>query len=68
MTKLSSNTLITIIGGSGFVGRHLVRELAKTDARLRIAVRHPNEAMFLKPMGRVGQIQIVQANIRNKAS
>ena len=68
MTKLSSNNLITIIGGSGFVGRHLVRELAKTDVRLRIAVRHPNEATFLRPMGRVGQIQIVQANIRNEAS
>lgn len=68
MPELSANNLVTIIGGSGFIGRNLVRELAKTGARLRIAIRHPNEAMFLRTMGDVGQIQIAQANINDEAS
>ena len=68
MSKLSPSQLVTIIGGSGFVGRQVVRELARTGARVRVAVRHPNEAMFLRTMGGIGQIQIVQANIRNEAS
>ncbi len=60
--------LITVFGGSGFIGRNLVRDLAAEGARLRVAVRRPNEALFLKPLGDVGQIQIVQANVRNAAS
>jgi len=68
MPELSASNLVTIIGGSGFIGRNLVRELAKTGARLRVAIRHPNEAMFLKTMGDVGQVQIAQANIRDDAS
>jgi NADH dehydrogenase len=55
--------MITIFGGSGFVGRHIVRALAKDGWRIRIAVRHPNTAHFLRPMGRVGQIQIMKADI-----
>ncbi|MFN3231390.1 MAG: complex I NDUFA9 subunit family protein [Alphaproteobacteria bacterium] len=54
----------TVIGGSGFIGRYIVRELAKRGTRVRVAVRNPNEALFLKPMGDVGQILPVQANIR----
>jgi NADH dehydrogenase len=60
--------LITVFGGSGFIGRNLVRDLADRGARVRVAVRHPNQALFLKPMGDVGQIQIVQANLRHAGS
>ncbi len=60
--------LITIFGGSGFIGRHLVRLLARQGYRLRVAVRNPNTAHFLRPMGDVGQIQIVQTNIRDENS
>ena len=61
---LNSSTLITIYGGSGFVGRHVVRAIAKTGARMRIAVRRPELAGFLQPLGGVGQINAVQANVR----
>lgn len=60
--------LITVFGGSGFIGRNLVRGLAAKGARIRVAVRHPNEALFLKPLGDVGQIQTVQANLRHPDS
>ncbi len=59
---------VTIFGGSGFVGRHIVRALAKTGVNIRVAVRRPNQALFLKTAGRVGQIEIVQANIRDRKS
>ncbi len=58
----------TVIGGSGFVGRYIVRNLAKRGTRIRVAVRNPNDALFLKPMGDVGQVLPVQANIRVPAS
>jgi NADH dehydrogenase len=62
----SSNayTLITIFGGSGFLGRHIVRALARRDFRIRVAVRRPDLAGHLQPLGRVGQIEAVQANVR----
>jgi uncharacterized protein YbjT (DUF2867 family) len=62
------DTLITVFGGSGFLGRHLVRALAKRDYRIRIAVRRPELAGHLQPIGRVGQIHAVQANLRYPAS
>jgi NADH dehydrogenase len=62
--SLSHSTLITLYGGSGFIGRHVVRALAKTGARMRIAVRRPELAGFLQPLGGVGQISAVQANVR----
>jgi uncharacterized protein YbjT (DUF2867 family) len=69
MTARSNNdTLITVYGGSGFLGRHVVRALAKRDYRIRVAVRRPELANFLQPLGRVGQIHAVQANLRNAAS
>ena len=63
-----SETLVTVYGGSGFLGRHVVRALARREYRIRVAVRRPELANFLQPMGKVGQIQTVQANLRNPAS
>jgi uncharacterized protein YbjT (DUF2867 family) len=56
--------LVTVFGGSGFVGRHVVRALAKRGWRVRVAVRRPDLAGHLQPMGGVGQIMPVQANLR----
>ena len=58
--------LVTIVGGSGFLGRYIVQELAATGTRVRIAVRRPNAAMFLKPLGQVGQIQLIAADVRDE--
>jgi uncharacterized protein YbjT (DUF2867 family) len=66
--RSNSDTLITVYGGSGFLGRHVVRALAKRHYRIRVAVRRPELANFLQPLGRVGQIHAVQANLRNAAS
>jgi len=66
--KNNADTLITVYGGSGFLGRHVVRALAKRDYRIRVSVRRPELANFLQPLGRVGQIHAVQANIRHAAS
>ncbi len=63
-TKTAAETLVTVFGGSGFVGRHVVRALAKRGYRVRVAVRRPDLAGFLQPMGGVGQIHAVQANLR----
>ena len=60
--------LVTVFGGSGFIGRHLIRRLCAKGFRVRVAVRRPNEALFLKPMGDVGQVQLVQANVRDDRS
>lgn len=60
--------MITVFGGSGFIGRYVVRELARAGYRVRVAVRRPNIAHELKPMGVPGQIQLFQANLRNRAS
>src|SRR5262245_48511708 len=62
------DTLITVYGGSGFLGRHVVRALAKRHYRIRVAVRRPELANFLQPLGRVGQIHAVQANLRHAPS
>ncbi len=65
MTAIPQSRLVTIFGGSGFVGRHIVRALANEGWRIRIAVRRPHVAHFLRPMGRVGQIQLLKTNVRN---
>jgi uncharacterized protein YbjT (DUF2867 family) len=67
---LASNldTLVTIFGGSGFLGRAVVRALCKRDYRIRVAVRRPELAGHLQPLGKVGQIHAVQANLRYPAS
>lgn len=63
-----SDRLITIIGGSGFVGRHIVRALARRGYRIRVACRRPDLAGHLQPLGSIGQIMTVQANVRYPAS
>lgn len=60
--------LVTIYGGSGFVGRYVARRMAKEGWRVRVAVRRPNEAIFVKPYGAVGQVEPVFCNIRDDAS
>ena len=66
--RTNFDTLVTVYGGSGFLGRHVVRALAKRDYRIRVAVRRPDLAFHLQPLGRVGQIHAVQANLRDAAS
>ena len=60
--------MITVFGGSGFIGRYAVRALVKAGYRVRVATRLPHLAHELKPIGIVGQIQLMQANVRNPAS
>ena len=57
-----SGTIVTVFGGAGFLGRHTVRALARAGYRIRVAVRKPNAAYFLMPMGHVGQIQPVRCD------
>jgi NADH dehydrogenase len=69
MTAQSNvDKLITIFGGSGFLGRHVVQALAKQRYRIRVAVRRPDLAGHLQPLGCVGQIHAVQANVLHPAS
>ncbi len=60
--------LVTIYGGSGFIGRYIARRMARQGWRVRVATRHPNEAIFVKPYGTVGQVEPVFCNIRDDAS
>ena len=60
--------LVTIFGGSGFVGRYIARRMAKQGWRVKVAVRRPNDALFVKPYGVVGQVEPVFCNIRDDAS
>ncbi|SPH23618.1 dTDP-4-dehydrorhamnose reductase [Defluviimonas aquaemixtae] len=60
--------LVTIYGGSGFLGRYVARRMAKEGWRVRVAVRRPNEALFVKPYGAVGQVEPIFCNIRDDAS
>jgi uncharacterized protein YbjT (DUF2867 family) len=64
----NQDTLVTVFGGSGFLGRYVVRALAKRDYRIRVAVRRPELTGHLQPLGKVGQIHAVQANLRYPAS
>ena len=65
MTLITETSkLVTVFGGSGFIGRHTVRALARRGYRVRVAVRRPELAGHLQPLGNVGQIQPVQANLR----
>ena len=68
MDKQNSDRLVTLIGGSGFIGRHVVRSLAKRGYRIRVACRRPDLAGHVVPLGTPGQIVPVQANVRYPAS
>jgi uncharacterized protein YbjT (DUF2867 family) len=68
MSMLNQPKLVTVFGGSGFVGRHVVRALARRGYSIRVAVRRPDLAGHLQPLGGVGQIVAVQANLRNRDS
>lgn len=68
MSTLIQPKLVTVFGGSGFVGRHVVRALARRGYRIRVAVRRPDLAGHLQPLGGVGQIVAIQANLRNRDS
>ena len=65
---MAMQNLVTVFGGSGFVGAQAVRQLAKAGWRIRVAVRNPAKAYAMRLHGDVGQIDIVQANIRNEPS
>ncbi|MGR3570243.1 complex I NDUFA9 subunit family protein [Brevirhabdus sp.] len=60
--------LVTIFGGAGFVGRYVARRMAKEGWRVRVVSRRPNDAIFVRPYGVVGQVEPVFANIRDEAS
>ena len=60
--------LVTIFGGSGFIGRYIAQRMARRGWRVRVAVRRPNDAMFVRTYGVVGQVEPVQANIRYEDS
>jgi NADH dehydrogenase len=66
--EIAMSKLVTIYGGSGFVGRYIARRMAKAGWRVRVAVRRPNEALFVKPYGTVGQVAPILCNIRDDAS
>jgi uncharacterized protein YbjT (DUF2867 family) len=68
ITQANIDTLVTVFGGSGFLGRHVVRALCKRGYRVRVAVRRPDLAGHLQPLGRVGQIHAVAANLRYPGS
>src|SRR5258705_137842 len=63
-----NSNLVTIFGGSGFVGRHTVRALARAGWRIKVATRHPARGFFLRPLGSVGQIDFVKCDVSDAAS
>lgn len=68
LAPLTVAPVVTVFGGSGFVGRYVTQRMARAGWRIRVAVRRPNEAIFVRTYGVVGQIEPIQANIRDEAS
>lgn len=68
LAEKMKNKIITILGGSGFVGRHVVQRLARRGDLLKIGCRDINHAMHLLPMGNPGQIRLIPTNVRDEAS
>ena len=66
MAARASNSLVTVFGGGGFLGRYVVQALLKTGARVRIAERDPSNAFSLRPLAALGQLQFVSADIRSE--
>lgn len=67
MSRDTENKLVTVIGGSGFLGHQVVRRLARDGYRIRVTTRKPSHALSLQPIGNVGQIALLKADIRNEA-
>jgi uncharacterized protein YbjT (DUF2867 family) len=65
---LGNNSVVTVFGGSGFLGRYVVQALARAGCRIKVAVRRPDLALHLQPLGGVGQIALIQANVRDERS
>jgi NADH dehydrogenase len=65
---MTAHGVATVFGGSGFIGRYVVKRLARDGYRVRVAVRDPEAALFLKPMGTVGQVVPLYASITDDAS
>ncbi len=65
---LGNNSIVTVFGGSGFLGRYVVQALARAGCRIKVAVRRPDLALHLQPLGSVGQIALIQANLRDERS
>ncbi len=65
---LGNTSVVTVFGGSGFLGRYLVQALARAGCRIKVAVRRPDLALHLQPLGAVGQIALIQANVRDERS
>ena len=63
-----NTNLVTVFGGSGFLGRHTVRALARAGWRIKVATRHPARAFFLRPLGSVGQIDFVKCDVSDAES
>ena len=63
-----NSTVVTVFGGSGFLGRYVVQALARSGCRIKAAVRRPELALHLQPLGTVGQIALLQANVRDEKS
>ncbi len=63
-----NSTVVTVFGGSGFLGRYVVQALARSGCRIKVAVRRPELALHLQPLGAVGQIALLQANVRDEKS
>jgi uncharacterized protein YbjT (DUF2867 family) len=68
VNSANSDKIVTLIGGSGFIGRHIARALAKRGYRIRVACRRPDLAGHVQPLGTTGQIMPIQANVRYPAS
>lgn len=64
-SPLAAGALVTVVGGAGFIGRYVVEALARAGCRVRVVSRHADSALFLKPLGDLGQIQIVSGDIRS---
>ncbi|MFO1105631.1 MAG: complex I NDUFA9 subunit family protein [Amaricoccus sp.] len=67
-SPLTPVPIVTIFGGSGFIGRYVAQRMARAGWRVRVAVRRPDLAGFVRPYGTVGQVEPIQANIRDEAS